>query len=129
MDATELKFLDRSFPTATAFFSFMYMPPEVREKALAEIYRVLEPGGSFLLWDPVVPAQSDPKKEYAVFRFLFKLPKTEVKTGYGTPYRPYLRDAAYHIASAEKAGFSVGARREQGRTFFVEFRKGGSKST
>jgi SAM-dependent methyltransferase len=123
MDATELKFLDASFETVTAFFSFMYMPPEVREKALKEIDRVLTPAGKFLLWDPIVPAQKDPKKEYAVFRYTFKLPATEIKTGYGTPYRPYVRDAAYHIGSAERAGFRVVRRRQQGRTFFIEFAK------
>jgi ubiquinone/menaquinone biosynthesis C-methylase UbiE len=121
MDATELKFLDGSFETVTAFFSFMYMGPEVREKALKEIHRVLVPGGRFLLWDPIVPVAKDPKKEYAVFRYLFKLPGTTVRTGYGTPYRDYVRDAVYHIGFGERAGFKVAKRRDQGRTFFVEF--------
>ena len=31
MDATDLKFLDGSFETATAFFSLMYMRPEVQQ--------------------------------------------------------------------------------------------------
>ena len=124
MDATDLKFLDGSFETVTAFFSFMYMGPEVREKALKEIRRVLAPGGRFLLWDPVVPVAKDPKKEYAVFRYLFKLPSTTVRTGYGTLYRDFERDAAYHIGFAERAGFKVAKRREQGGTFFLEFVRG-----
>src|SRR5690348_1504129 len=30
MDATDLKFLDRSFDTVTAFFSLMYMRPDIQ---------------------------------------------------------------------------------------------------
>lgn len=123
MDATDLRFLDGSFRTVTAFFSFMYMPPEVRERALREICRVLPPDGRFLLWDPVVPAQSDPSKEIAVFPMKIKLPRTEITTGYGTPFRNFVRDAAHHIEMAEKAGLHVVRRQQQQRTFFVEFRK------
>ena len=44
MDATDLKFLDASFPTATAFFSLMYMCPEIQQRLFAEVPRVLAPG-------------------------------------------------------------------------------------
>ncbi len=123
MDATDLKFLDNSFETVTAFFSFMYMPHEVREKALREIHRALMPAGKFLLWDPIVPAQPDPAKEIAVFPLLIKLPRTEISTGYGTRFREFARDMPYHIAMAEKAGFATTRNEQCGRTFFVEFRK------
>jgi ubiquinone/menaquinone biosynthesis C-methylase UbiE len=123
MDATDLKFLDGSFGTATAFFSFMYMPADVREKALREIWRVLRPRGRFLLWDPIVPAQPDPSKDIAAFPMLIKLPNGEITTGYGTRFREFVRDAAHHISMAEKAGLQVIRKKEHGRTFFVEFCK------
>ena len=45
MDATDLKFLDESFDTATAFFSLMYMRPEIQPRVFAEVFRVLTRGG------------------------------------------------------------------------------------
>ncbi|GAB5387800.1 MAG: class I SAM-dependent methyltransferase [Alphaproteobacteria bacterium] len=45
MDATALDFADASFDFATAFMSFMDIPDQ--DKALAEVFRVLKPGGFF----------------------------------------------------------------------------------
>ena len=56
MDATDLKFLDNSFPTVTAYDSLMFMKPDIHEKVFAEVFRVLQPGGTWLVWDSVVPA-------------------------------------------------------------------------
>jgi SAM-dependent methyltransferase len=55
MDATNLKFLDASFDTATAFFSLMYMRPEVQQRVFAEVFRVLTRGGRWIIWDAVIP--------------------------------------------------------------------------
>ena len=51
MDATDLKFLDSTFHTETAFFSLMFMEPSVQKKVFAEAYRVLQKGGRWLIWD------------------------------------------------------------------------------
>ncbi|HEX5807118.1 MAG TPA: class I SAM-dependent methyltransferase, partial [Anaerolineales bacterium] len=48
MDARELKFLDGTFHTATAFFSFMFIHPDDHAKVLEEIFRVLTPNGQFM---------------------------------------------------------------------------------
>jgi ubiquinone/menaquinone biosynthesis C-methylase UbiE len=50
MDASDLKFLDGTFRTETAFFSLMYMPPSIHRKVFAEAYRVLQPGGRWLIY-------------------------------------------------------------------------------
>lgn len=126
MDATDLKFLDGSFETATAFFSLMYMKPEVQKKVFAETHRVLAPGGRWLIWDAIIPTALDPGTKGPVFRFTFRLPKEEVRTGYGTiwPERPM--DADHYRALAAAAGFRVATLKEQGggfRTLFLELRK------
>ena len=126
MDATDLKFLDASFDTVTAFFSLMYMKPEIQKKVLAEGYRVLKPGGRWLIWDAVIPTALEKDTQGVVFRFTFKLPNETVPTGYGTfwPDRPL--DVAYYTALAQQAGFRVVTAREQPgafHTFFMELRK------
>ena len=47
MDATDLKFIDNSFNTATSFFTLIYIPDSDHEKVFSEVYRVLAPGGVF----------------------------------------------------------------------------------
>ncbi len=123
MDATEMKFLDQSFSTATCFFTLMYMKPADQEKAMREMHRVLTPGGRLLLWDSLIPSRSDPKRDVIVFRFRFELPKEQVETGYGTffPDRPH--DRAYYAGLAETAGFRINQQREQGYTAFLDLQK------
>lgn len=126
MDATDLKFLDESFETLTAFFSLMYMNPEVQRKVFAEAHRVLKPGGRWLIWDAVIPAALDPETKGVVFRFTFQLPSETVKTGYGTFWPAKPMDVAYYRALAEQAGFrTVAAEERDGRfhTFAMELRK------
>src|SRR5215472_16575871 len=55
MDASDLKFLDNSFPAATAYYSLTFIKPDIHEKVFAEVFRVLQPGGTWLVWDSVVP--------------------------------------------------------------------------
>jgi SAM-dependent methyltransferase len=86
MDATDLKFLDGSFDTATAFFSLMYMRPEIQERAFAEVFRVLTPGGRWIIWDVVIPRTLEADTRGPAFRFRFHLPGKVVQTGYGCPW-------------------------------------------
>lgn len=123
MNATELKFLAGSFSTATSFFTLMYMKPEDREKTFGEVYRVLAPGGVFHVWDVALPVSPEPGRDIAVFRFRFRLPKEEVNTGYGTFFPKSPVGVDWYIGAAERAGFRVGGRKEQGRTFYLELEK------
>ena len=67
MNATELKFLNNAFNTVTSFFTMMYIDNCNKEKVFKEIYRVLKPEGTFLLWDMNIPSAKNSEKDiYAV---------------------------------------------------------------
>lgn len=49
MNAESLAYADDSFDTVIIFFLLHELPPEVRQRALAEVVRVLRPGGRLLI--------------------------------------------------------------------------------
>jgi len=55
MDARDLQFLDGTFQTATSFFTLMYIKAEDHRRVFEEVFRVVAPGGRFLVWDAVFP--------------------------------------------------------------------------
>ena len=122
MDATNLHFLDNSFETVAAFFSFMYFPPDVKEKAMQEIYRVLKPGGKFLFWDVTIPPKTatDQKDFFAVILEV-TLPNTTFGTGYGVRRNP--QDYKYFIDLAKQNNLENTKHIEYDKLFFLEFRK------
>ncbi len=124
MDATDLKFLDGSFQTVTAFFTLMYVPQPQKQKLFDEAMRVLAPGGRFLIWDAVIPARFDPSKLIVELPMRIRLPKETVETGYGSPWPDTARNAAYYVGFAAKAGFEIVTRQENARNFYLELRKG-----
>jgi ubiquinone/menaquinone biosynthesis C-methylase UbiE len=64
MDAREMKFLDGSFHTATAFFSLMYLNKrEDQKKVLEETCRVLKPGGMMHIWDADLSLRPETRKK------------------------------------------------------------------
>jgi ubiquinone/menaquinone biosynthesis C-methylase UbiE len=123
MDARELKFLDCTFNTITAFFSFMFIDPIDHAKVLQEIYRVLAPKGQFLLWDVEIQQRPQPKKDMLVFPLQVKLPAALISTGYGTPYTQKPITMEDYITLAEETGLQVGTSSHVGQTFFCKFRK------
>jgi len=87
MDATDLQFLDGTFQTATAFFALMFVSPADHAKVIREVYRVLVPGGQFLVWDAALPTRLDEEKDVVAFHLSVKLLGEEIRTGYGTKWR------------------------------------------
>ncbi len=124
MDARELGFLDGVFQTVTAFFSLMYMKGEDHRRVFEEVFRVLAPGGRFLVWDAVFPPRGDETKDIAVFPISVDLPGGgTVSTRYGVRWPTEGRDAAYYARLAEAARFEVGAQRLTGQHVRVELGK------
>jgi ubiquinone/menaquinone biosynthesis C-methylase UbiE len=123
MDARKLKFLDCSFNTVTAFFSFMFIQPCDHEMVLREIYRVLVPKGQFLMWDVDIQQRPTPDQNIMVFPLRVELPSRIIDTGYGTPYTEKPITLHDYIAQAQDIGFTW---MEQGfakQTFFCKFQK------
>ncbi len=123
MDARELQFLDCTFNTVTAFFSFMFIHPSDREKVLREIYRVLAPRGQFMLWDIDIPQRPERERDMMVFHLQVKLPTMVINTGYGTPYTEQCTTLHDYIVQARDIGFTWIEQGFAGQTFFCKFQK------
>ena len=93
-------------------------------KVFGEVFRMLRPGGRFLIWDAVIPVRLDPVKEIVAFGLTVRLPDREVTTGYGTRWPEEEKNPAYYVGLAEDAGFVVGSGWEKDRVWFRELRKG-----
>jgi SAM-dependent methyltransferase len=121
MDATDLKFLPKSFDVCTAFFSLMYVPRKNHVKVFSQIHKVLKKGGRFLLWDVKIPERN---REFRVFvvRLKIKLPNEEVETGYGTIWDK-IQDIDYFRQLALKTGFKVADEWSRNDVFFLEIIK------
>jgi ubiquinone/menaquinone biosynthesis C-methylase UbiE len=129
MDATTLNFLDETFNTVTAFFSLMYIPVSQQPQVFQEIFRVLVPGGHFLVWDVVLPESLDETTDFAVFPLFIKLPNENVETGYGTHWPKKLLDVAHYVELAQAAGFEVVGQETAEHRFFLELYKPLPKSS
>lgn len=127
MDASDLKFIDSTFGTETAFFSLMYIRPSLHRKVFAEAYRVLRTGGRWLIWDAVVPAASDgPDGKRFTIYLRTKLPSETIDYGYSIDRYDRDLDSSYYVALAKDCGFEVVTLNKQDcprKTFFLELRR------
>ncbi|MGY5878987.1 MAG: class I SAM-dependent methyltransferase [Candidatus Thorarchaeota archaeon] len=123
MDMNELNFLDGTFSTVTAFFTFMYIPEENFEGILKEVWRVMKPGGELLVWEPIfkIPPE-EREKNAAVIPLKIHLPDGRVnQTGYGGPLRDL--DESTILTPATKIGFKVLDKKVEEYTYFVRLQK------
>jgi ubiquinone/menaquinone biosynthesis C-methylase UbiE len=124
MDARDLQFLDGAFQTVTSFFTLMYIKAEDHRRVFEEVFRVLAPGGRFLIWDTLMPPRTDETKDIAVFPISVELPEGRtISNNYGVRWPSEGRDADYYRQLAERAGFEVVSHRAADRHVFVELQK------
>lgn len=121
MDAKELKFLDNTFDTITAFFSLMYIPKNDHEQIFKEIYRTLKVDGEFLLWDLIIPKNTK-KKHIFVIPIKIQIKDKKIITGYGTRWNKE-QNLQYFIDLISKVGFTIGYQKQEGEYFFLRFQK------
>jgi ubiquinone/menaquinone biosynthesis C-methylase UbiE len=123
MDVRELRFLDESFQVVTSFFTLMYISTDEHKKVFEEVYRVLEPGGRFLVWDTNIPVRTDEKEDIAVVMLKVILPDREIETGYGTKWPDKAINMEHYLDLGVEAGFSLVNQDPMGSVFYLEFLK------
>lgn len=90
----ELPYVDNYFHAVTCVFLFHELPPAVRQKAIEECYRVLKPGGTFIICDSIQVSDS-PELEAMMHMFH--------ETFHEPYYRSYMEDDL--IDRLKQAGF------------------------
>ena len=127
MDARELKFLDETFNTATSFFTLMYIKGSDHAKVFDEVFRVLKPGGKFLIWEAIISKKSDSVQDRVLVPLTINLPQGKIETGYGVRMPPEDHDLDYYLNMAEAAGFNILNKYTRERTVYIEVQKPISK--
>jgi SAM-dependent methyltransferase len=123
MDARDLHFLDGSFSIATSFFSLMYIPSKDHPKVFEEVYRVMETGGEFWIWDGILPARVNDSKEIVAFRLKISLPDDKIEAGYGTKWPQENQDVEYYLQLAKDTGFELIEDDIQNIVFWLRLKK------
>jgi len=120
MDARDLKFLDESFPTATAFFSFMYLKKKDDQvKVFQEAARVLKPGGKFHIWDVELAELPETEKEFYIVHLRYKTGQDFKETGYGMRWPKGSRGIKDYLGMAQTVGLHEETSHRVGNTFYL----------
>ena len=109
MDARELKFLDESFQTITAFFFLMYVrKKEDQLLVFQEAERVLKPGGTLHIWEVDISKKPKTDSKYYIVHLKYHIGDKVTETGYGMVWPDGVRGIDYYLDLANQAGFKSG---------------------
>ena len=123
MDATELKFLDNSFGSVTAFYSLMYMTPREHERVFSEVFRVLKDEGLFRIWDvQLIHKKCVNKPGFAVPVEVILLDR-KISVGYGSYWPEKKYDLNYYIEIAGRTGLQLVEKNVIGDSLFLVVQK------
>jgi len=122
MDATDLKFLPKTFNVATSFFTLMFIENSLHSKVFSEIHRVLKENGRFLLWDARIPKRVEDAIGFGI-RLEIVLSSEKVETSYGTKWENKEQNIEYFKELATRTGFKVMREEIKGEVFFLELVK------
>lgn len=122
MNAQELKFLDSTFDTVTAFYMFMYVPSDLRPKIFEEIFRVLRSGGDFVIWDMVIRERKPPEKELYGAQVEVLIGDKKIETGYATRWDK-TQNLDSFLKLGEKTGFRTIEKNVKAMQIFIRFQK------
>jgi ubiquinone/menaquinone biosynthesis C-methylase UbiE len=124
MDARDLQFLDKSFNTATAFFSLMYIKKsEDQLKVFQEIWRILKPGGILHFWDVEISQIPDTETKLFIIHLLYRIGDKVTETGYGMPWPKEPRGIEHYRNLLGKVGFKEREVEWVGNTFYLRLEK------
>ena len=125
MDARDLEFDDGSFATATAFFAMLRFDAPDQAKVFGEVYRVLIPGGRFLIWEAVLGPRPE-GKQIAVIPVAVKIVGENIDAGYSRRWPDQVYDVDHYRKLAEAAGFIVADQDRKAEWFRFELQKAGA---
>lgn len=123
MDATELRFLDNSFGSVTAFYSLMYMSTHDHERVFSEVFRVLKDEGLFRIWDVQVSRKRRTNKPGFAVPVEVNLPDRKISAGYGSYWPEKKYDLNYYIEIATRTGLHLVEKNPIGDSLFLVLRK------
>lgn len=123
MDATELKFLDSSFSSATAFYALMYMTAREHERVFGEVFRVLEDEGLFRIWDVQLIHKKCANKPGFAVPVEVILPGRKISVGYGSYWPDKKYDLNHYIEIAGQTGLQLVEKNSIGDSFFLVLQK------
>ncbi len=124
MDARDLKFLDESFPTVTAFFAMMYIKEKDDQiKVFQEVARMLKQGGKFHIWDIDLAKIPETDKAFYIIHLRYKTGEEYKETGYGMRWPKEPRGIKDYLEMAEAVWLVEDTSRLVGNTFYLSLRK------
>ncbi len=123
MDATELKFLDNSFGSVTAFYSLMYMTNRDHERVFREVLRVLKDEGLFRIWDARLIQEKRMNKPGFAVPVEVILPDRKISTGYGSYWPEKRYDLNYYVEIAGRTGLHLVEQNQTGDSLSLVLQK------